>query len=748
MEKFFKYLSAVISCLLIISMLSLTVVIPVYKNSARKIDLFDSQKITDNVKNLELNMTTIIYAKNADGDWEEYYRLHGDENRIWVDIDKMPKILQEAFIAIEDERFEKHKGVDWKRTFSAVANEFFEFSEVEFGGSSITQQLVKNITSDRSKNYMRKIREIIRALSIEKKISKKSILEAYLNTIALGNGICGVEVAANYYFNKKVSDLTLLECAAIAGITKNPSKYNPIRNPEDNKERRNTVLVKMLELGYISQEEFNENYNKELVLDNTQRKDYESEVNSYFVDTLIEQVIEDLSEKYKCDQDIASQMLYNGGYKIYSTVDTSIQSLLESTYENKSKYFSEYKTVDGKKEYVQSAMTVMDYEGHIVGIVGGTGEKTVNRSLNRAYSVPRQPGSTMKPIGVYAQAIERDLLNYTSIVHDKPLKNYRDGKEGPREWFGAYLGDVPLNYALRKSMNAVPVQILNSLVGVEESYEFLTEKLHFKYLIKDDMNLSSLALGGCHYGITPTESAAAFSIFGNGGVYHKPTTYYTVKQTDGEVILKSSKKGEQVISGATATIMNHLLQEVVYQSEGTARTIAGFNYKMKAYAKTGTSSETKDSWLVAGTPYYIASVWYGYDHNYKIVNSNNAKAIWRDIMSTIHKDLKTKNFEDSEDVFKKGVGYYKDGTKPENVYASIPEATTSSDETATSTPTTENAASTTSSVVSSSSSQTSSEQTSSDQQTSDTENSSNVNSDSQSSLEPPSSSEPPTPSGQ
>lgn len=681
MEKFFRYLSAVISCLLIVSIFSLTIIIPNYKNGARKIDIFSSKQVVDNIKNLELDMTTIIYTKNSDGQWDEYHRLHGDENRIWVSIDRMPDMLQKAFIAIEDERFKKHKGVDWRRTISAAGNFFFEFSDTEFGGSSITQQLIKNITSDKARDYTRKIREIARALYVETKLSKTDILEAYLNTIALGNGICGVQVAANYYFNKNVEDLTLLECAAIAGITKNPSRYNPIRNMDENKKRRNTVLIKMLELGYIKQEEFNEVYNQDINIDATQKETYEEEINDYFVDTLIEQVITDLAQKYKCDEDTASQMLYNGGYKIYATVDFDIQNLLEDTYKQKSKYFTETRTVKGEKEYVQSAMTILDYEGHIVGIVGGTGEKTVNRSLNRAYSVPRQPGSTMKPIGVYTLAVENDIVNYTSTVKDAPIeKYYPDGKSGPKEWFGAYKGDVLLNYALRKSMNAVPVKLLKEKVGIKESYEFLTKKLKCKYLVEEDKNLSALALGGCHYGITPTESAAAFSIFGNGGIYHKPTTYYKVEKTNGEIVLEADKKGEQVISPATATIMNHLLQEVVYQSEGTGRTVAGYNYKMKAYAKTGTTSDTKDSWLVGGTPYYVGSVWYGFDHNHQVFNTSVAKSIWRDVMREIHKDLEKKEFTDSEDVFKKGIGYYKEGTKPENILYSIPteEAATSS----------------------------------------------------------------------
>ena len=722
MEKFFKYLSMVISCLLILSITLLCFMIPDYKKREYKIDIFSSQRIVETIKNLELDMTSIIYVKNSNDEWEEYHRLHGDENRIWAPIEKMPKNLQNAFIAIEDERFESHSGVDWKRTFSAVGNELFKFSATEFGGSSITQQLIKNITSDKKRDYTRKVREIARALYVETQLSKTDILEAYLNTIALGNGICGVQVAANYYFNKNVEDLTLLECASIAAITKNPTKYNPISNMDENKRRRNTVLLKMLELGLVEKKDFNEVYNQDIVIDNTQKENFEEEINNYFVDTLIEQVTADLAEKYNCEEGIASQMLYSGGYKIYATIDTDIQTLLEKTYLDKTKYFGEYKTVDGTKEYVQSAMTILDYSGHIVGIVGGTGEKTVNRSLNRAYTVPRQPGSTMKPLGVYTLAIEKDILNYTSIVEDAPVKNYYPtGKPGPREWFGGYKGDVPLNYALRKSMNAVPVKLLKEKIGIDTSYEFLTQKLHFKHLIKEDKNLSSLALGGCHHGITPTESAAAFSIFGNGGVYHKPTTYYKVEKTNGEVVLEHNEKGEQVISSATATIMNHMLREVVYQSEGTARTVAGFNYKMKAYAKTGTTSDTKDAWLVGGTPYYIGAVWYGFDHNHQVSNNNMAKNIWRDVMKEIHKDLEKKEFIDSEDVFKKGIGYYKEGTKPDNVLYSITssEETTSS-ETTSQTSSNESASSSQSNEQSTS--QNSSETTSSETQTSSDSN--------------------------
>ena len=675
MEKVFKKLTVFLSGLLIVATVFLIFVIPTYIKSERKIDFFSSNQIVDNVKNMEINMTSIIYVQNKKGDWVEYQRLHGTENRIWVSFDKMPKYLGDAFVAIEDERFWENSGVDWKRTAWAVANRLLKFNSTEFGGSTITQQLIKNVTNDRDKDAMRKIREIVRALLISKKLTKTEILEAYLNTIPLANGICGVQVAANYYFNKDVSELTLTESAALAAITNNPSKYNPLteKGAEQNEKRRRLVLDKMLELGKITYEEYDKAYNEKLKLDDSQEDDYEIEINSYFVDTLIDQVIDELAEKYNCDTKTASMMFYNGGFKIYSTLNPDIQSSMEKVYADINTYFPQTAAnLNGEKVHAQSAMTVMDYSGHIVGIVGGAGEKTTNRGLNRATKSPRQPGSTMKPIGVYALAIDKDIVNYSSKVLDQPIKNYYGtGKSGPKEWYGYYKGTVSLNYAIRKSMNTVPVRLLQE-VGIDTSYDFLVNKLNCKHLVPEDKNLAALALGGTNYGLTTTESAAAYAIFGNKGVYHKPTTYYKIERANGEIIFDYDETGTQAISPASATIMNHLLQEVVYGSEGTGGGIAGYNSSMKAYAKTGTSSESKDLWMVAGTPYYVGSVWYGFDIQSEVSNAGSAAKIWKAVMSEVHKNLEKKEFEDSDDVVKSGGGYYKKGRKIENPINSAP----------------------------------------------------------------------------
>ncbi|MGI6279546.1 MAG: transglycosylase domain-containing protein, partial [Acutalibacteraceae bacterium] len=652
--------------------------LPSYKKINPKIDILSTSTIVNNIKNMELNMTSVIYVKNKKSEWEEYYRIHGSENRLWISIDKMPKNLLNAFIAIEDETFYKHSGINWKRTFGAIGNYFLKFDETEFGGSTITQQLIKNITSDNDKSIFRKVREIIRALIIEKKLSKKEILEAYLNTIALGNGICGVQVAANYYFNKDVSELDLSECVTLAAITKNPSRYNPVTGLDANRQRRNIILKKMIQLKMISAKDLLDTYDVQINIDDSQKEELEPEINSYFVDTLIQQVIEDLMEKYNCTEQIASTMLYNGGFKIYSTEVPEIQQAMEAVYLNINKYFPyKGKNLQGETVHAQSAMTIMDYNGHIVGIVGGAGPKTVNRGLNRAYNSPRQPGSTMKPIGVYALAIDTDLIHYSSKVVDKPIDNYYpDGKKGPAEWYGYYKGTITVDYAIRKSANTIPVILLQKL-GIETSYNFLTKKLNLKHLTPEDKNLASLALGGCVYGLTTTESAAAYAIFGNQGVYHKPTTYTKIERINGEVVLEYDEKGTQVISPATATIMNHLLQGVVYGREGTGSGIRSFS-SMKAFAKTGTSSESKDLWMVAGSPYYVGAVWYGFDKQQVIKSTSAAATIWRDVMAKVHKGLPHKTFEDSKDVYKKGSGYYKVGTTPDNLIISTGESSSSS----------------------------------------------------------------------
>ncbi len=596
----------------------------------------------------DLQFTTTIYVKDkATGEYVEYQRLHGSENRIWVDLEEMPSNLKNAFVAVEDKRFNEHNGVDWKRTVAAFANMFVDLYSSNQGGSTITQQLVKNLTGDADQTPMRKIREIMRARYLESEYEKDTILECYLNTICLAGGMYGVEVASNYYFGKSVDELTLVECAAIASLAKEPEKYRPDRNPNDNRTRRNTVLYLMHEQGYITDEQYEEAKNTELTIVADPIAISSEKVNSYFVDTLIDEVTNKLVKEYNFDKTYASKNFYNGGYKIYCTLDTDVQAVLDDEYSKKNTYFK-LKSKKHADTFVQSAMTIMDYEGHIVGIIGGSGEKTQNRGFNRATMAYRHPGSTIKPLASYSQALQKNLITYSTFLEDSPMENYyASGKEGPKNWYSGYKGNITAAKALEMSVNTIPCKLVKTM-GAESTYFFLYDKLQLTSLdSRKDMNLSSLGLGGTNTGITTTQSAAAFAIFGNKGTYYEPTTFTLVTDQKGSVILEE-EDGNVVLDENTATIMNHMLQNVVYGEDGTGSKIANFSQTMKCYAKTGTSSDTYDSWLAGGTPYFVGSCWFGFDQQEKLSDSNLAKNMWNNVMKRIHANLEPKEFPTSE----------------------------------------------------------------------------------------------------
>ncbi len=620
---------------------------------------------------LKLNCTTTIFVQEGE-EWVEYQRLHGSENRIWVSYEEIPQDMKDAFVAVEDKRFFKHGGVDWRRTISAFANYFLHFYSSNQGGSTITQQLVKNLTGDDAQTPDRKIREIMRARRLETQYSKETILECYMNVVSMANNISGVEVAANYYFNKPVSELTLSECAALAGITKNPEKYRPDRFPDNTIERRDTVLALMLEQGYITEEEHDSAVAEKLNVVADPENIKQVEINSYFVDALIDDVISDLQTLYNCSEDDASIMFYNNGYQIYASVDMDIQERCEEVFSNVKTY-----GLKSHGETLQGAITVMDYEGHILGVAGGIGEKTTNRGFNRATMAVRQPGSTMKPIAAYSQAIEKNIITYSSAVNDNRRKF---GSWAPNNWYGGNKGYITAHFALEYSVNTIPTYLVND-IRPQVSYDFLKNTLGCTSLTSEDANLAPLGMGGTNGGLTTTQSAAAYAIFGNLGVYHEPTTYHYVTDMKGNVILDYDENGVQAISEDTATVMNYMLRNVVYGGSGTGRGASGYIRNMKIYAKTGTSNNTRDLWFVGGSPYYVASCWTGYDNNYTINSSTIAQRMWGAVMSDIHKGLEAKKFTDSKYVSKryycaetgllattnctsKEVGYYKNSYLP------------------------------------------------------------------------------------
>lgn len=609
------------------------------------------------------DQTTIIYAYDESNTPVEFVRVHGSENRVWVESENMSEWLGKAFVALEDKRFEKHHGVDWVRTIGGVVK-----SKFKQGGSTITQQLIKNLTGEDGRTINRKYNEILSALNLEKHYDKPIILEAYLNTIYLGEGCYGVKTAAEKYFGKDVKDLNLAECACIAAITQFPGAYDPLVYPINEKasenqsmslkDRQVMCLKMMLDQEMITEEQYNEAVNYELIFTNSD--DYvpaeitvnkeiagEDEVWSYYIDYVISSVIEDLKAAGYSNYE-ATRMLYSGGLRIYSAVDLKIQDIVEDVYVNRKSFPTE--AVSDPKDASQSAITIMDYTGRVVAICGGAGEKTENRSNNRAVSAVRQPGSSIKPLTIYAPAIEENFITWSSKIKNYGImwdgdiwpQNYGGDKGSPNSY-------VTAQYALSISYNTVPTQIL-MMMGFEKSYNFVTDKFHISTLSDQDRYLpSSLATGGSEGGTTTLEMAAAFATFGNGGKYYKPYCYYEVTDSSGEnIILKSNSEPEQVISPETSYVMNQMLRTVFTGSAGTAKGygVNGFT----TFGKTGTTTDNFDRWCVAGTPYYIAAVWFGYDYNKQIMASGSpAGRIFKTIMDRVHEGLAAKSFDQFSD---------------------------------------------------------------------------------------------------
>ena len=590
--------------------------------------------------------SNIVYLDPNTGEEKNLLTLSSDENRIWVDLDATPKNLQNAFIAIEDERFPIHNGVDIKRTLKATLTYFLDKltgkgGQASLGGSTITQQLIKNITGDDEQTISRKISEISKAIDLEKKLSKDQILELYLNCIFLSQNCHGVQTAANLYFDKDVSQLNLAECASIASITQNPALYDPFINPDKNKEKQELVLAKMLSLGYITQEEYDEAVNYPLTFSkDTAATKKEEIITSYYVDQVVRDAISRLQEK-GYSESLATKMVYSGGLKIYCAYDPEIQSIVEEY---------SYNTNNFPDSSAQSSIVIIDpSDGRVVAMAGGIGEKEASFTLNRAAQSPRQPGSTIKPLAVYAPALDNGTINTSTRVMDK-RKSY-DGWV-PRNYSYTYSNsEVGLDYALQQSLNTVPVEIMSDM-GIQTSFDFMTQKLGFTTLVEaeeingeiyTDLGYAQLALGGLTHGATNIEMTAAYCIFPNQGVYNKPYTFTEIKNESGETILtgRDSDTTWEAIKPETAAIMNRYLNSVV--TSGTGRGAALSDGTFTA-GKTGTTSENFDRWFIGYSPYYVASVWYGYDTPASIeMSSNPCIPVWKNVMDKVHSTIKKKN---------------------------------------------------------------------------------------------------------
>ncbi len=606
----------------------------------------------------------------------EDQRLYSTDNSIWAKYEDMPDDLINAFISIEDHRFKTHNGVDWIRTSSAVVGYFF--GDGDFGGSTITQQLIKNLTGDNENSPQRKVQEIFRAINLENEMSKEQILEMYLNIVFLGNNCYGVQAAANTYFDKDVSELTLVECASLAAIVKNPSKYEPVNHDVvyyENKEtgemeedgnwaRRNDVIFRMHELGYISEAERDEGYETELVLhmgesDSASNK---ATVNSWYTDSVINDVQQALMEEYGYSSYVASLMIYSGGLQIYTCMDPDVQETLETVYENDAQYLPA--ATDGLQP--ESAMIVIDpYTGDVLGLVGGRGEKTQNRIMNRATQSKRPAGSCIKPLSVYGPAIDLGIATMGSVYEDTPVRFDEENNAWPHNLPDIYRGYTTVKTALRHSINTIAVKMLQD-VTVDYSFDFLKNTLHMDSIIESyaksdgtiisDKDLAPLALGQFSYGVTLWEMTAGYTMFQNDGIYSESRLWYKVLDSDGNVILENEPEYEIAISEEAASIMTIMMQDVITNGTGAGITL---DQKVNVAGKTGTTTADFDRWFIGYTPYFVGGVWTGYDMNQSLSDfgENPSLQIWDKVMTMLHEDIineaakkgeKLKTFEKSE----------------------------------------------------------------------------------------------------
>ena len=738
----------------------------------------------DNQKNRQ---TSIVYDINGN----EYASLSRNENRIWRELSAMPENLQNAVIAIEDKNFRTEPGINLKGTIGAALNAFTgnRIWGTNRGASTLEQQLIKNLTGDNEQDNMRKVREIFRALGLDNKYSKETILEAYLNTIPLTGIIHGMEAGSIEYFGKHVEDLTLAECATLASITKNPTKYNPATNPEELIKRRNHVLYEMYTQGYITEAEFNAAKAETVTLTektSTTENATRSSSNSWFTDALYTQLLSQLQEDLNYTADEAKELIFSGGLRIYSTVDPKVQEGVEKTMYNEddlipalwheepvclrdypadSSSWDEVQyddatglpiTKDGYAVYgqeaipvyadeegttlkmgtstdpdypndttvylcvyekvrTQAAMAIVDYSGNILGIGGGIGEKKYDLGFNRATS-PHQTGSTMKPIGAYALALDYKLINYSSQILDSPyysaedkkvLKDEYIGKMSPYSEAAQSRSDVwrawPTNYggvggqgnpmlvydALQQSYNTVAVWV-GDMVGVDYLYNFVHDTLECSYIsAENDMDLGPLVLGSQSSGLTVVQLAGAYTMF-NTGTFTTPHYYTEITDYQGNMILDNNKyiNTTQAISADTAYIMNRMMWNVLHSRKGTAYGKAP-DGEMDSVAKTGTTSNYKDYTFAGLTPYYVTAIWWGCDRPTEMdtlgkagKNASPIQYAWKALMEDLQADLPVKEFAKGENVVEKhfdtstgaiissggSVGYYTEDNLPDNSY--------------------------------------------------------------------------------
>ena len=624
------------------------------------------------VEELTMSEASIIYVQdNATGEWVEYETLYSrDGNRRIIEYSDLPDHLVQALVDIEDHRFWEHNGVDWYSTASAMIQTLTGGNTR--GGSTITQQLLRNITDDKDVTVQRKVREIFRALEFEKSHTKEEIITLYFNRISFGFQFDGIATAAEGYFGKDVSELSLAESASLVAIINNPSLYDPFYDHtyyverdgehvyrttrELNKERQELILDRMLELGHITQEECDAAKAETLLF--TDSEEYkalhgeedaaaesggsDSVYTTWFTDAVIEDAIELIQEARGCDASTANSLLYSGGYHIYTTLDPDIQEIVDSVYRDP----SNFDNPSASGQPLGSAITVIDpYTGDVVAMAGGVGEKEGSRTQNLART--RQPcGSAIKPVSVYAPAIDSNVITPANVFDDYPVRINDYGTGGfPTNSPNRYDGMTTVYRGLQQSKNTITVRTLE-LLGTENSFYFMENNLGFD-LDAADNAISPLAMGGLTYGVTTEEMAAAFAAFANGGIYTEPRTIIEIRENDNETVMVDNSSNSKVaMKETTAYLINQILRSVVTSGTGTGANFSG----MTIAGKTGTTNNMFERYFVGYTPYYSAAVWTGYvERDETIPGGNPAIGIWRKVMEQVHANLENKTFPERPD---------------------------------------------------------------------------------------------------
>ncbi|NCU25279.1 penicillin-binding protein [Candidatus Nomurabacteria bacterium] len=603
------------------------------------------------------NETSFIY----DSAGNEIAKLTGSQNidREYISYDRFEETyINEAFIAIEDERFETHIGIDYRRIAGALISFAKTLGNPTSGGSTITQQVVKMISGDDQRSAQRKIQEWYNAVRLERQLKKWEIIELYANLIPMGNSYIGLQSASKGYFGKDASELNLAECAFLAGIPNLPGIYNPLTESGRRNafRRQRIVLGKMLELGRISQDEYNEALETEIRFVTKTISDVSLVVNSYFVDYTINKVKNDLMKERGYSSSLALTTIYNYGVKIHTTQDPVVQSAVDKAFNNEKLFVTDPKLVVDFPEHAQAGMVIIDPTSvQIKAMAGGFGKKEANFVLNRATGIERQPGSTIKPIAVYAPAMDMGLITGSTIIEDKQLflNKQTPNDPYPKNSYTGFLGNMTVRNALKISSNIVAAQIW-MLLGGQNSLDYLKKV----GIDRPSENYVSIALGGFNQGMSPLLMASAYTVFPNNGQYSAPICYTSVTDVSGSELLVSAPKFYQVYRPETAAIMNDMLQEPMTPSNtafgrnGTANGYQINNEKKELITtcgKTGTADGNRDKWFVGYTPYYVGAVWYGYDGRLKTINipksdQMNSVRIWHDVMTKIHAKLEPKDF--------------------------------------------------------------------------------------------------------